>query len=324
MKAKIVYKIIFLNLIILLLVLISSEFVFKQIYFRENAEDIANQSKIAEYPEDFYKMYHKVKQYDYHDVIKEVENKVYKGSSNKRPIVTIGCSYTAGGGLSDVKDTFAYKLNAYTGRTTYNRGVCGTGPQLVYRQLSDSQFKKDIPDAEYIIYTFIYNHVDMQFIKLYGFITNNVNLNYKIENDKLVEKKQPFSFMYFSYIAKAICEYITVKDIQKEYNNGWPLFYKTMEESVSAMRKNYPDSKFVFIEFPEAYMCKPEYIKGSRELTDEQIKKLKNLGIIYINAEKLVGHPFRDVAKYRIADQDHPNGKVWDEIVPALVKELNL
>lgn len=39
---------------------------------------------------------------------------------------------------------------------------------------------------------------------------------------------------------------------------------------------------------------------------------------------KNIWHNFRDVKKYRVVDEDHPNEKVWDEIVPALVKELNL
>lgn len=317
-------KYIAINFLIFIIILAISEYLCRKVYIGKYGKVMNLQSKLSDDPKIYHKLYYPVQYYDYKTVISETNGKIYKGHSNKRPVITIGCSYTAGSGMTDESQSFAYKLNKYTNRTTYNRGVVGTGPQLVYRQLSDKNFKNEIPDAEYIIYTFIYNHVDRLSPRVYGFLTNNVNLNYKLVNNKLIEEKHPFAFLYFLYSMKNYMEYVSIKEQINERNADYPLFYKIMEMSVEAMKNNYPNSKFVFIEFPEAFMCHDDYIKGSRELTIEQIKKLENLDITYINAEELVGHDFRDVKKYRLVDEDHPNEKVWDEIVPALSKRLNL
>ena len=54
-----------------------------------------------------------------------------------------------------------------------------------------------------------------------------------------------------------------------------------------------------------------------------EIKNLEKIGIVYINAEELVGHKLRDF-KYRVSDKEHPSELFWEEITPALVKKLDL
>ena len=318
-----ILKIIFLNILVFVLLFGAAEYVCRKDFLREYADVIALQSKLNGRTMKDYKFYYPVKNYDYDAITQNSLTKVYKGNSKKRPVITIGCSYVKGIGLED-NQTFAYKLNKYTGRTTYNRGIGGTGPQMVYRQLSDKNFTKQIPDAEYVIYVFIYNHVDRLFPKIYGFFSNEVNLNYELKNGELKELKHHFSSFYFFHTVKKFIAYQALKERTTEQNNNRPLFFKIMEESAKAAKKNYPDAKFVFVEFPEAFMCKSEYAAGTRELSAAQIKRLEDSGIIYINAEQLVGHDFRDVKKYRLADEDHPNERVWDEIVPALSRKLKL
>ena len=142
-------KILLVNIIVILAIFTVLELISKNIEEKEMAK--MYKKHYDYFHEDKLKIKYKpVKKFNYDKIVmSKVKDKIYKGNK-KGAIVTIGCSYTAGEGLQE-NQTFAYKLNKYTGRTTYNRGVSASGPQLVYRQLSDIDFKKQIPDAEYII-----------------------------------------------------------------------------------------------------------------------------------------------------------------------------
>lgn len=249
--------------------------------------------------------------------------RIFQGTSDKKPIIVIGCSYAYGVCL-DREDNFAANLNKVTGRKTYNRGIPGSGPQFVYLQLKNKQIKQDIPEADIIIYPFIYSHISRSFEHLLTYFLTDINPLLEEKNGKLIEKKQPFWFLYSSFIAKVFLEYSDEQTYFKELNAGKPLFFKTLEESYKEAKKKYPNVKFVLLEVSQGNMCEPDYQKGSQELTEEDINRIKSLGIIYLNAEEVVGHDFRDVDKYRIADKDHPNGKLWAELTPKLVQKLGI
>ena len=268
--------------------------------------------------------YRKTVIYDFHK--HRDRGKFYShGNSDKRPIITVGCSYTSGVFLRK-KETLAGQLRKITGRNVYNLGLPATGPQIVYEQLADPKLKESIPDAEYVIYIFLHNHILRQFMRIITPNLGDVSPTYYIDSEGNLKKRKYIfpKFVYSLFLYRNYLEYKLQKEEQNELESGLPLFMKTMEECVKAMKNNYSDSKFVLIEFPQAAICSPDYVEKSQELKDDEIKKLKDMGIIYINAEELVGHKFRDIEKYRIADRDHPNGKVWEEIAPALKKRLNL
>ena len=222
--------------------------------------------------------------------------------------------------------TLAGQLNEITDRIVYNLGISATGPQIVYEQLSDSKIKKEIPDAEYIIYVFLHNHIMRQFMTFVHLNGNEISPQYYNDNNGNFAKRKMLSpkILYTFFSVRNYLDKMMFNQETAEKQNGLPIFLRTMEESYKAAKKNYPDSKFVLLEFPQGSMCNPNYYDKSQELSDENIKALEKIGIIYINAEQLVGHKFRDVEKYRIADKDHPNAKVWQEIAPALKKRLNL
>ncbi len=316
-----------INVSLFALIFVGAEVISLMSYRMRYAELINFQSKTSENPQEFIKTntphYIFPKKFNYQRITEGLNTRVYKSeNSKKRPIVTIGCSYTEGVGLKD-NQTFAYKLNQITGRTTYNRGVGGSGPQLVYRQLSDENFKNEIPDAEYVIYTFLYGHIDRQFNSLLTYFSSDIELNYILKDGILIEKERPFWFMYWSFLVKTYLEYQTQILSLYEYKNGFPLFYATMAASVEEMHKKYPNSKFVFIEFPEPSFWSNNSPESIRVLTNAEIKKLQELGIIYIKASDLLGHNCSE-SKYRVTDKDHPSELVWDEFVPKLVKKLEL
>ena len=319
-------KIILINIVIIIFILGIIEFLSVNIIENRYASLAEIQIKNASNPKELREIlkvkYHKVIKFVYEDRIKYCLTRVYKGNK-KGSIVTVGCSYTDGTGLRE-NQTFAYKLNKFTHRTTYNRGIGASGPQLVYRQLSDKNFKNEIPEAEYIIYTFIYDHFNRLFHDLVAYFNSDLHLKYHLNNKgELTETQRPFWFLYYFYTTKVISEYKESK-LLKQFDKKYSLFLKIMEESVKAMKRNYPNAKFVLLDVPEGKMCREDYVKGESELTKDQIKDLEKLGIIYINAEELVGHQLRDLEKYRIQDKDHPNERFWDEVVPALAKKLNL
>lgn len=320
-----ILKIICFNIIFLLLLLGIAEAYSYKMYNDKYSSLMKTQSEaFANNDKDFYKVkYNLVKPFNYKYFTNELDNDVYTTANKKRGIITIGCSYTRGVGL-EKNQTFAAKLNKYTGRTTYNRGVSGTGTQMVYRQLADKNFQREIPDAEYVIYTFIWDHLYRMFRPLYSPYSGEMVICYKLENNSLREIKYPFYPLYSLFTFRNFIDNKSCLEAKKEFSTGCPLFLKTVEESQKMMKKLYPDSKFVLLEFSEGPMCREDYIEGSEELQEAEIKKLEDMGIIYINAEKLVGHKLRDLDKYRVADKDHPSERAWDEVVPKLVQELNL
>ena len=326
MNSKKIFKIIVINLIVILVLLAGLDFK-EFLYFKKLANSyVESQQKLGNAilnkdSEEVNISYGVVKHYKYKRVVKNTLDKVYYGNSDKRPILTIGCSFTEGSFLQG-KQTLAGKLNKLTDRTTYNRGIGSTGPQWVYRQLSDKKFKRDVPDAEYVFYTFINDQIRRMFITSIAPWQNYVDLNYRLKNGKLVERKDFLQSFYFSFWVKKYLAGKEQKEIEQEYRDGMPLFIATMQASVDRMHKLYPDSKFVLLDVPEAYEIESCY--EDNKLPKTVVEKLEKMGIIYIDAEDLVGHQLRDIDKYRVSDRKHPNEAFWDEIAPALVKRLNL
>lgn len=321
-------RFVLINFVLFLVILIAAEITAYFSYRAKYLPLVISHSKSWNNPKEYVRKnsprYMFPRKFKYENVRNTVLSRVYQSEklTNKRPIVTIGCSYTYGAFL-EPPQTFAYKLNKLTGRTTYNRGFSASGPQLVYRQLTDKDFKNEVPDAEYVIYTFIWHHLYRTIRDIVMPYGPDIELSYVLNGDKLVEKTRPFFFLYSSFLAKTYLEYNNNNVYQNELNNGFPLFMKIMEESVLQTKKMYPNSKFVFIDFPQANLCFANYQKGLCELTAEQIESIEKMGIIYISARDLIGNDLCD-SKYRVSDGDHPSELAWDELVPKLVEKLKL
>lgn len=323
MKLK---KVLIINAILLVIILIIAEAVsYKVCYDRFSPVIELSIKAYGDTPEVRKAMkfgYRKTINHKYEDLVKDLP--IYEGTAkDKRPVVLLGCSYTEGIGL-DRNQTMAAKINKITGRKVYNRGVAGTGVSFVYRQVSDENFKKEIPDAEYFIYTFIFDHVDRQFQYLYSYYLNDLNFTYHLENGKLVLDKHPFWPLYSSFMIKTYFEHQTAVNSEKEYKHGYPMFLQTMKEIKDTINSKYPNSKVVFLVVPESSMCSPDYTEGTRELDNKTLDKVSEIGFTVIDAEKLAGHDYRDIEKYRIADRDHPNERFWDDLVPKLVNYLKM
>ncbi len=226
----------------------------------------------------------------------------------KRPIILFGCSYTYGVFLEN-NQTFSYKLSNYTNRTVYNRGVAGTGLPFMYYQLKETDIKKDIPDTEYIIYTFINDHLNRLYKYRSWTQAENTNIVYKLEENKLVESK-PVSTLYMeTYISRVIEEeFANIQVKNKKYDK---LFYALMDESMKLAKEKYPGVKFVFLVYDSA----------SKKL----INRLKDKGFIVIYVSELLNSRNEiKKEKYFVFDKCHPSEEAWDLLVPKLAAKLNL
>lgn len=242
-------------------------------------------------------------------------------NGNKRPILFFGCSYTEGFGLDD-NQTLPYLVGKKTNRTTYNRGIGGSGTQFMYYQLSHPEIKKEVPDAEYIIYTFIWDHLYRLNNYQLTFFGTDINLRYKQKGNKLEEVKTQFGLLYPLFSVKKLQNYISEKKFNQEQLD-FKLFNLTLAESIKITKQKYPDAKVILIEYPDSGYLAPNYKEGMRTLPDWEVKKLEKMGFIVVKAEDLVGKKIRSKA-YRIEDEDHPNKKAFEELSDKLIEKFDL
>lgn len=317
-KSKKITNIILINIIIFILISISIEaFSYYSTYelYKENM-DLENQFfKKAGIKHHITLKYQLIKKFNYKEFKKDLRP-VIKYNNNKRPLLFFGCSYTNTVGLKDNQLLYS-KVAKLTKRTSYNRARGGEGAQLILYQLRRPDFYKEVPDAEFIIYTFIYDHLyRLNRYQLAPF-NNLACLRYKYANRKLQEIDPSFLLMYSLFTTQKIQSYIE----EQKYTNReecFELFYQIMAESLKLAKEHYPNAKFVILLYKDSAWPSPD-----RHLSKEQIKRLKSAGFIVLDAETLVGHELTS-DQYRLADKDHPSEKAWNEVAPKLVKTLKL
>ncbi|MGN0015667.1 MAG: hypothetical protein ACI37T_09650 [Candidatus Gastranaerophilaceae bacterium] len=246
------------------------------------------------------------------------------GKSKKRPIVFCGCSYTYGSFLKNTQ-TLAYKVHQLTQRTVYKRGVCGGSINQILEQLTSGVLKKEVPDAEYLIYVYIISHIDRLFFYQIESLETYINNRYEIKNGKLVKIENPkLPYLYSLFTVKYFQQIIAGIRADKEFDDDIPLFKAIMTEIMNQLKKQYPNSKYVILMYPESSTVGIERGKEQAAATNKIVKDYcEKLGFWVIDAEDLTQEPIRN-SEYRCLDVDHPNERAWDIIAPALVKKLNL
>lgn len=159
-----------------------------------------------------------------------------------------------------------------TGRECINRGLPGQGVQTMYWQLSEGRIKKNFPNVKYFIYVYIDDHIHNRILKFRCFpFMYSVSMKYRINNNKL-EIIKPTLWSKYSFI------YRFLEDLESKIvplNKKKELFYKIIQDSYSIMKKDYPDSKFIILEYP----CPFERVLDK--------KKIENMGISVYSANEL-------------------------------------
>ncbi len=227
-----------------------------------------------------------------------------------KPVLFMGCSFTWGDGLKH-NETVSYKYAKITNHTVYNRAGKGWGLDHMLYLLQRKDFYQSIDEPEYLIYIFITRHLYR--IDKFKMMPNcrDFQPKYKILDGKLVEEKP--HFWHASWIIeKYMWDY---RDKYNPYNNTNQMF-DIMKlyflQSKSAMKKHWPNTKFVILKYPiNAYDGLYE-TKRWEELTDA--------GFIVLDATELSKKQLWE-NKYK-CDGWHPNSQVWDLLVPKLAQKL--
>ncbi len=235
-------------------------------------------------------------------------NSFIKNSANN--ILWFGCSFAEGAGLND-NQTPCYKISQLTGKSCINKAKGATGTQFMYYQIMDDNIMNNAKSVEYVIYTFIWNHIQ----RLYNYQVNPLidmfNLRYKIIDGNLVDITPQFNPLYSSFFVKRILNKIVYEQAKDESYN-FKLFNRIMKETYNISQKRYPNSKFIFIEFPEL---------SKKELPDYEVKELESYGINVVRVKDILGNIDIYDPKYWLPDNIHPTEQAWDLILPTIVEK---
>ncbi len=230
-----------------------------------------------------------------------------KENSERNAILWFGCSFAEGAGLEDNK-TPCYKISELTGRSCINKAKGATGTQFMLYQLENDKNLTGTENTDYIIYTFIWNHIQ----RLYNYQVNPLidmfNLRYKVSNGDLKNITPEFNPIYSSFFVKRLLNKKIYNEANKESIDFY-LFNEVMKKSLEITKEKYPNSKFIMIEFPEL---------SRKELPDYEIKKIEDMGITVVKAKDFLGEINIYEEKYWLPDKIHPTSEVWDLILPQI------
>lgn len=246
-------------------------------------------------------------------LLKPFDTTLFRNSfikDNANNIVWFGCSFAEGAGLND-NQTPCYKISELTGKSCINKAKGATGTQFMYYQINNDNIMNDAKNADYVIYTFIWNHIQ----RLYNYQVNPLidmfNLRYKIIDGHLVDITPEFNPLYSSFFVKRVLNKIVYEQAKEESYN-FKLFNKIMKETYNISQKRYPNSKFIFIEFPEL---------SKKELPDYEVKELESYGIKVVKVKDIIGNVDIYDQKYWLPDNIHPTEQAWDLILPTIVEK---
>lgn len=253
----------------------------------------------------------------YNRLIKNNELRQPEGLNfSKKPIVIFGCSYGYGWGLK-AKQSFSHKLSNYSSRPVYNKSIPGTGIQYMLYQLKRDYFYKEINPPEYIIYVLIDNHVFRLFRYSFGTIDKEIDVRYKEQLDgSLTEIKPNFMFFRGFCLVKVIQNFIAENRYLNENNRDKNFDFMKLHfmESKKIIDKKFPDTKFVILKYNDT--------PNSWYLNTKRWKELEDEGFIVLDSNELTGKSLSS-KRYKL-DDGHPNEEAWNEIVPAITKQLGL
>lgn len=253
---------------------------------------------------------------------------------NKSPVILYGCSYTSCVWLSD-EECLSGILQKETGHPVFNRGLAGYGIQHslyhIENNLKDLLRKYNIQlltslhnnlprnlhlgnEPYYVIYTFIEDHVN----RLYrpNDFSDKWLMFYKFssKNNKLIPVNDFHMLFGHSYILRTLWK--------KKYSN-------CTDESVISTAERSKLLSVMFLQMKNGLETKINDVQFSIFVFngDRHIKEIENElvanGIKVIYLSELSDINFED-EKYRLEGDFHPNGLAWKIITPLLIKELNL
>lgn len=234
---------------------------------------------------------------------------------NSVPITVFGCSFAYGQNLN-YNQTFSYKLSKQLKRPVYNRAMPASGLQHMYLQSTLDSTYNNIPPADLVLYVMIQDHYRRLLINSFNIAENYFYLHYSDKKNKLVKDNYNNIFGNFyrsSYIQKYLNHYFSDRFIYNDKNADklTNLVLSYFLETRKNLEKNW-NKKFKFV------------IIFYKDITYEDLlsKKLKENGFIVIQTKELIKEDLNS-SDFKLED-NHPNEKAWNLLVPLIVRELNL
>lgn len=319
---KHLFKVIFVNIIFIIFLLFTAELI--AMVFNYNLEKIDKETHYK-LDKEVNNGYNRNKKYSFKEYIinqklkfQPVKNYIFDygfrkpalvNKSDKGGILLLGCSFTYGQFLED-KETFHRILSKQTNRSVYNLGIAGGSPrEILYMLRNSDDLEKLIQNKniEYVIYTYIND----QERRLYTSIRDIVPSFKEVHNKKGLEYSPAQQLLSTSYLYRN-CTNLYYKYFVNE-KESFDLFCLYMKEINKEIKKLFgQDTKFIIFIYPD---YNPKNIKEWEKLNEDNMLIL-NITPKLDFTEKI--YP------YKIPNDDHPNAKAWQVIVPMLVKELNL
>lgn len=312
--------IITINLILLVIIFISSEYIIWKKYSQEYTKNsILTDKKNIEFK---YSLINpnvsltKIKNYF------TGEGNLYWGRKpdgleykDPKPIIVFGCSFAYGQYLN-YNQTFSHKLAHILKRTVYNRAMPASGLQHMYLQSTLNSTYKDIPTADLVFYIMIQDHYRRILINSFNIAENYFYLHYSDKDNKLVKDNYNNilgNFYRSSYTQKYLNHYFSDKFIYNDKNadalTDLALLY--FIETRKNLEKNW-NRKFKFVVL----------LYKDIKYEDLLSKKLKDNDFIVIQTKDLTKEDLNS-PKFKLAD-GHPKEQAWDLLVPMVIKELKL
>ena len=202
--------------------------------------------------------------------------------------------------------------------------LCACGIQHMYHLLKDKDFfqyinKNETKAPEYLIYVYIPSHLQRVSSSIFpSFLgTDGENLIYELKNNSLILKKY-LPVINRTYLVKKLklaIEKRTPPFSREEKLQNFELAKKLFIESKKILEQNYPNIKFVILRY-----------RNKKEQSEFEIpfmwEYLEEEGFIIIDSKDLINRMYTYVDTTE--DKIHPNAQAWDELIPPLIKKLNL
>ena len=292
------FKIIFINILVILALIIATELICciskKEFLSKPTFKHLKDMMKV---------------QYSFNSEIHDGRYRFIPYFENKiqmcpnQPIILVGGSFTNGFGIED-NYTFDAQLKKYTNRDIYNLGINGGGPREILMSIQNENLIKRIHKTpQYIIYTYIPDHKRRLYVPL-AFL----NANYKpINNYKDLQFYTPIMPIYKSFIYETIMNKLYKNNLIKTTEQLFNLYIKKINEEIN---KQFGENTQLIILV---------YYEKEKENWNE----IKKYGIKVINIQEDWNINTQE-PQFKGKDQEHPNAKAWEVIVPKLIKELGL
>ncbi len=229
-----------------------------------------------------------------------------KNKHKKRDIIIAGCSFTYGVGLKN-EEAFHSVLSNYTKRSVYNWGLPGGSPREILYILRNTDVLYTLIPKDSKPEYFIYTNMSEHYKRLYSNYRNRVPVFIAKNNYTELQYYNQPAWLNKLYIIRQITYTLYDWGI---FKNDKKLFKLYMDEIYKELKNRFGDIKFVIFLYQND--------------NNEIFKELEKEGIIVIKAKDILNVDLNEL-EYLISNRDtHPNAKAWQDIVPALAKELNL